>query len=239
MPRGQGMKSLSLTFSLLERTLYAANPTVDMPRQYVPLANKSTFNCPLITSVLLPKTYLLSSYPHTLPHLPPPAGISSVEAAKKWPLSPKQRNPGELRKFDGCIMLRSPTERRFWLWQHLLQPPEVTTWRQLWQGEEGVGKAMPTHQAGPGQETSRQAGTARTWKHKKGKTDSRVQENPLSLASPEAFSADRKSWGAAPRKAWPFLSFSERGKKVRKWVALRRLLWFQSKKELFLMSAQR
>lgn len=156
MPRGQGVKSLSLTFFLLERTLYAANPTVDMPCQYVPLAKKSTFNCPLITSVLLPKTCLLSSYPHTLPHLPPPVGISSVEAAKKWPLSPKQRNPGELRKFDGCIVLRSPTERGFWLWQHLLQPPEVTTWRQLWQGEEGVGKAMPTHQAGPGQETSRQ-----------------------------------------------------------------------------------
>ena len=126
-PRGQGMKSLSLTSSLLERTLYAANPTVDMPHQYVPLANKSTFNCPLITSILLPKTCLLSSYPHTLPHLPPPTGISSVGAAKKWPLSPKQRNPGELQKFDGCIMLRSPTERGFWMWQHLLQPPEVTT----------------------------------------------------------------------------------------------------------------
>lgn len=90
----------------------------------------------------------------------------------------------------------------------------------------GLGKAMPTHPAGPGRETSRQEGTTKPWKHKKGKTNSRVQENPLSLASSEAFSANSKSWGAAAHKPWPLISSSERRKKktVRKWVALRRLL---------------
>ena len=57
----------------------------------------------------------------------------------------------------------------------------------------GLGKAMPAHPAGPGTETSRQEGTMRLWKHKKGKTGSRVQENPLSLAGSEAFSANSKS----------------------------------------------
>lgn len=73
----------------------------------------------------------------------------------------------------------------------------------------GLGKAMPTHPAGPGRETSRQEGTTRPWKHKKGKTDSRVQENPLSLARSEVFSANSKSWGAAAHKLWPLFSSSE------------------------------
>lgn len=111
---------------------------------------------------------------------------------------------------------------------------QVSAWGQLWQGDEGVGKATPTHPAGPGRETGRQEGTTRPWKHKKGKTKSRFQENPLSLASSEAFSANSKSWGATAHKPWPLLSSLERKKKTgRKWVALRRLLRFQSKKECF------
>lgn len=73
-------------------------------------------------------------------------------------------------------------------------------------GDQGVGEATSTLQPGPGQDTGRQEGTTRPWKHKKGKTDSRVQENPLSLASPEAFSANHKSWGAVAHKPWPLLS---------------------------------
>ena len=40
----------------------------------------------------------------------------------------------------------------------------------------------------------------RPWTHKKGKSDSRVQE-PLSLASPEVFSANHKSWGCCSPQA--------------------------------------
>lgn len=80
--------------------------------------------------------------------------------------------------------------------------------------ERKVGEAMPIHRAGPGWEPSGQERTMRPWKHKKGKTDSRVQENPLGLASSGAFSANSKSWGAAAHKPWPFLSSLERkGKK--------------------------
>lgn len=80
--------------------------------------------------------------------------------------------------------------------------------------KRGLGKAMPTHQAGPGRETSRQEGTMRPWKHKKGKNDSRVQENPHGLASPGAFYANSKSWGATAHKPWPFLPW--RGKKKKR-----------------------
>lgn len=53
----------------------------------------STFNCPLITDHFLP----------ALTPIPTPAGISSVGIAQKTFLSPKERSPGELRKFGGGV----------------------------------------------------------------------------------------------------------------------------------------
>lgn len=42
-----------------------------------------------------------------------------------------------------------------------------------------LGKTMPAHQAGPERETSRQEGTRRPWKHKKGKMTSKSRRTPL------------------------------------------------------------
>lgn len=93
------------------------------------------------------------------------------------------------------------------------------------EGDEGVGEGH-AYSSSWSWKGDKQAGrNQEALEAQERKNDCRVQENPPGLASLEALYANSKSWGAAAHKPWPLLSSSERKKKkVRKWVALRRLL---------------